>query len=94
MRKYSTNWRLWGRIVGFFYVPPFTCLAASTALHFIERGEIRENDVRLLVKIGLWAVAFAAATSWLLHAVIVVSGRDRRPRARQGPDRGDTPPTG
>jgi hypothetical protein len=96
MRKYRANWRLWGRLFGIFYIPPFVCFAWGAATDYIETGRLGNDDIRFIVVLGLWGTAFAAATSWLLHAAIVLRGEDRRPRIseRQVADSGDTLPAG
>jgi hypothetical protein len=94
MRKYRTDYRLWVRLFGLFFLPPFALLQAGAVVDYVQFDGFRPQVVRFNILLGLWGSAAAAAVSWLLQATVVMSrlGPPPDPSSGQAADYDDKRP--
>jgi hypothetical protein len=92
VRKYRTDYRLWGLISGALFVPPWAFLAAVELAD--RRVHLRTDLAGQYAGVTLFLAAAAASVGWLAQAIDVMQG-GRPPERRPDPqasDYDDAPP--
>ena len=94
MRKYRTDYRLWVRLFGLFFLPPLALFSALAVVDYVQFDGFRPKVVRFNIWLGLWGSAAAAAVSWLVQAMVVMNrlGPPPDPSCGQAADYDDKRP--
>ncbi|MBO0698576.1 MAG: hypothetical protein J2P46_09285 [Zavarzinella sp.] len=90
MRKYRTDYRMWGAFLGALFLPPWLFVVGACAVEYVwpPDGIVAHDAVDLLRLVGKATVIIAvgaAPVGWLVQALAVMRG-DRLLPPPPGPE--------